>query len=52
MDFICESVCINTLFMINCQQKNKFSESFEVGICIILKELSLEIYNVSKFKQW
>ena len=30
--------------MINCQQKNKFSESFEVGICIILKKLSLEIF--------
>ena len=43
MDFIWASVCINTLFMINCQQKNEFSESFEVGICIILKS------SVSKF---
>lgn len=43
-DFTWASVCINTLFMMNFQQKNKFSESFEVGICIILKELSLEIY--------
>ena len=35
MDFTWASVCINTLFKINCQQKNKFSESFEVGICVI-----------------
>ena len=47
MDFIWASVCINTLFMINCQQKNEFSESFEVGICIILKKFSLEIFRNS-----